>query len=155
MTTFKIIATTTALSLGLGFLPGGASPLSAATIQKTTAPASFTGEIGSRQAREKLFNFFSKYEKKVVTLDVTLSKEQVAELDDVEKGEILYVSLTYKEQADDVHSTGAEVLIHIEKGMKGLTLDRATGKLRGKVRVTEIAGPHQGIMSVNLSPMGK
>ncbi len=152
LTTFK--AFTLAAALGLGFAPM-LSVTPAIAVQKPAAPA-FTGETGSREGKEKLFDFLMKYEKKTVTLDLTLTKEQVGELDELEKGKILYISIAYKSSEESTLSdSGAEILIHIEKGMKGLTLDRETGKLRGTLRVTEIVGPHQGIMSVNLEPVGR
>lgn len=152
LTTFKTF--TLAAALGLGFAPMFfVTP--AVAVQKPDAPA-FTGEIKSKEDKEKLFDFLLEYEKKTVTLDLTLTKEQVGELDEVEKGKILYISIAYKSSEESTLSdSGAEILIHIEKGMKGLTLDRETGKLRGTLRVTQIVGPHMGIMSVNLEPVGK
>ncbi len=113
--------------------------------------ATFSGDIAGKAGKEKLYVLLEKNDQKIVALDLLLSDEQLAEINDFDKGKRWYFDLAYPDK--DGFNTGGELLIDISKGKSGLRLDG--NHLTGQIKVTGWAGPHQGLMSINARPVAE
>ncbi len=122
-----------------------ASPGSKATPATT---ATFSGDIAGKAGKRLLYQLLEKNNKKSVKLDLLLSDEQLEQMNDESKGKRWYFDLAYEGQ--DGFPTGGELLIDIAKGKGDLRL--SGNHLTGNIIVTNWAGPHQGLMSINAKP---
>ncbi len=112
--------------------------------------ATFSGDIAGKTGKRMLYQLLEKNDKKSVKLDMLLSDEQLAQLNEVDSGKKWYFDLAYEGQ--DGFNTGGELLIDITKGKGNLKL---TGnRLTGSIVVTNWTGPKQGLMSVMAKPAG-
>ena len=114
----------------------------------TVNAAAFKGDIAGKAGKAKLYDFLEGNDQKIVKLDLLLSDEQLAELDDVDKGKRWYFDLAYPDK--EGFNTGGELLIDISKGKGNLKL--SGNHLTGNITVTNITGPHQGLMSILAKP---
>lgn len=125
----------------------------AASVQsgtKLTANAAvFKGDIAGKAGKEKLYKLLEENDKKIVRLDLLLSDEQLSEINDVDKGKRWYFDLAYPDK--DGFNTGGELLIDISKGKGGLHLEG--NHLTGQIKISGLAGPHQGLMNINAKPV--
>lgn len=128
-----------------------ASPVpSASASAKSTAASAvvFTGDIAGKTGRRMLYQLLEKNDEKSVKLDVLLSDEQLAQIDEVDKGKRWYFDLSY--EGEDGFNTGGELLIDIGKGQGDLKL--SGNRLTGNIIVTNWTGPKQGLMSILAKP---
>lgn len=112
------------------------------------ATATFSGDIAGKAGKRLLYQLLEKNDKKSVKLDLLLSDEQLAQLDEVDKGNRWYFDLAY--QGEDGFNTGGELLIDIGKGKGDLRL--SGNHLTGNIIVTNWSGPKQGLMSIRAKP---
>ncbi len=109
----------------------------------------FSGDIAGKTGKRLLYQLLNKNDKKPVKLDVLLSDEQLAQINDVDGGKKWYFDLAY--QGEDGFNTGGELLIDITKGKGDLRL--SGNHLTGNIVVTNWSGPKQGLMSILAKPV--
>lgn len=114
----------------------------------TAATATFSGDIAGKAGKRLLYQLLEKNDKKSVKLDLLLSDDQLAQLDEVDKGKKWYFDLAYEGQ--DGFNTGGELLIDITKGKGDLRL--SGNHLTGSILITNWSGPKQGLMSISAKP---
>lgn len=110
--------------------------------------ATFAGDIAGKTGKRMLYQLLEKNDKKTVKLDMLLSDEQLAQLNEVDSGKKWYFDLAYEGQ--DGFNTGGELLIDITKGKGNLKLNG--NRLTGNIVITNWSGPKQGLMSVMAKP---
>lgn len=151
----KPVAKTTATPLkgdpGLAIKPSPSPTVSASAKSTTISAVAFTGDIAGKTGRRMLYQLLEKNDKKPVKLDVLLSDEQLAQMDDVDKGKRWYFDLAY--EGEDGFNTGGELLIDITKGKGDLRLNG--NHLTGNIVVTNWTGPKQGLMSILAKPANR
>ena len=131
----------------------GASPV--ATLAGSPSPkaasasATFSGDIAGKAGKRLLYQLLEKNNKKSVKLDLLLSDEQLGQMNEIDKGKKWYFDLAYEDK--DGFNTGGELLLDISKGKGDLKLNG--NHLTGSIIVTNWAGPHQGLMSINAKPV--
>ena len=113
-----------------------------------TSAAIFSGDIAGKTGKRLLYQLLEKNDKKPVKLDVLLSDEQLAQINEVDSGKKWYFDLAY--QGEDGFNTGGELLIDITKGKGNLKL--SGNRLTGSIAVTNWTGPKQGLMSISAKP---
>ena len=127
-----------------------ATPAAAQSPKATPATsATFSGDIAGKAGKRLLYQLLEKNNKKSVKLDLLLSDEQLAQMNDVDKGKKWYFDLAYEGQ--DGFNTGGELLIDIGKGKGDLKLNG--NHLTGNILVTNWTGPQQGLMSISAKPV--
>lgn len=132
---------------GLAIKPSP-SPTVSASAKSAVSAAVFTGDIAGKTGKRMLYQLLEKNDKKPVKLDVLLSDEQLAQMDEVDKGKRWYFDLAY--EGEDGFNTGGELLIDITKGKGDLRLNG--NHLTGNIVVTNWTGPKQGLMSILAKP---
>ena len=126
-----------------------ASPSASQSPKATPATAAtFSGDIAGKAGKRLLYQLLEKNNKKSVKLDLLLSDEQLAQMNDVDNGKRWYFDLAYEGQ--DGYNTGGELLIDIGKGKGDLKL--SGNHLTGSIIVTNWSGPKQGLMSISAKP---
>ena len=120
------------------------------TYAKAEAYSGKIGIISDNTDWGSKFNDFmmQEGEERLVELDITLSQDQAS---DFERSPDEFNRIIFTE-ADFSMGVGVEYLIHLSnnKSERHFTYANSNRKLKGCFMITEIAGPHQGIMSVNL-----
>ena len=113
--------------------------------------AVFSGDLAGKAGKRLLYQLLDKNDKKLIKLDVLLSDEQLAQINDVDGGQKWYFDLSY--QGEDGFNTGGELLIDITKGKGDLRL--SGNHLTGNIVVTNWSGPKQGLMSISAKPASR
>ena len=143
-------------TLGLAYVSGLATqkpspkkPIQKGALARKAIPE-FSIVFRSNNDKKKLESFLSDHERKVFSLDVFLSDEDLKDVRSVgEKS--LYVSLAYKDKDGD--QSGSEWIIDLKDGENDLVLNEKTGRLQAYIKVISIEGPHMGIMSIYSKPV--
>jgi hypothetical protein len=138
--------------------PGGApaDSIAAAPADSAVRPAVVSLDLGTPEGREQLDDdlLHAVVPGDTVRLDLALSPDQIHDLPSV-ISDGWWIALTYR--GDDGAETGSE--LHILFGPEGqrgdLVVDStgATPRLRGRISIREVRGPHMGLMSIFAAPV--
>jgi hypothetical protein len=108
----------------------------------------FSGDIAGADGKQKFYRFLEKNDQKQIKLDLLLSDDQVAQVNDVDRGKTWYFDLGFQDK--DGFTTGGEMMIDVAKNKGDLRLNG--NHLTGNIRVIDWSGPRQGLMSITAKP---
>jgi hypothetical protein len=139
--------------------PSNVSPSFVATPAASMSPTpaansspqvqSFSAYVGDNKGKRKFIDFLTKNERKIVSIDIVLSDEQMANVRNSSEGKnMLFVDLNYQGESP----SGGELYIDLSKGEKDFSLGQREQRMQSYLKIV-VVQMQQGIFLINAVPV--
>lgn len=128
--------------------------------QFPSAIPSLSGYVGDVAGKKRLNSFLFNHERQIVKVDINMSEEQMARLEEWEAdnkndpnfGNSLYIDLNYEE---DGYPAGSQLIVHLSKNSEDFYFDRrwTSRRIQSYLKIQGVQGPNQGMFSIAVAPV--